>query len=160
MAESSRSRSRIRSRSRSRERAPSERFPCAGPPNRESSQDPDTIVITVDMGTVQYHSISLSNFPFTKVWDVKKKIYKEIERIPIKNQVLFFLIALAPHQQQLPLSHLRTDTLWHLMASKMVPNSDASSGANHVAGIVGVHRSVCILMRSLEGCTEEEDMES
>jgi hypothetical protein len=43
-----------------------------------------------------------------------------------------------------PLSHLRTDTLWHLMASKMVPNSDASSGANHVAGIVGVHRSVCI----------------
>ena len=91
MAESSRSRSRIRSRSRSRERAPSERFPCAGPPNRESSQDPDTIVITVDMGTVQYHSISLSNFPFTKVWDVKKKIYKEIERIPIKNQELFFL---------------------------------------------------------------------
>ena len=91
MAESSRSRSRIRSRSRSRERAPSERFPCAGPPNRESSQDPDTIVITVDMGTVQYRSISLSNFPFTKVWDVKKKIYKEIERIPIKNQELFFL---------------------------------------------------------------------
>ena len=91
MAESSRSRSRIRSRSRSRERAPSERSPCAGPPFRESSQDPDTIVITVDMGTVPYRSISLSNFPFTKVWDVKKKIYKEIERIPIKNQELFFL---------------------------------------------------------------------
>ena len=91
MAESSRSRSRIRSRSRSRERAPSERSPCAGPPFRESSQDPDTIVITVDMGTVQHRSISLSNFPFTKVWDVKKKIYKEIERIPIKNQLLFFL---------------------------------------------------------------------
>jgi hypothetical protein len=91
MAESSRSRSRIRSRSRSRERAPSERSPCAGPPFRESSQDPDTIVITVDMGTVPHRSISLSNFPFTKVWDVKKKIYKEIERIPIKNQELFFL---------------------------------------------------------------------
>ena len=91
MAESSRSRSRIRSRSRSRERAPSERFPCAGPPSRESSQDPDTIVITVDMGAATKHSISLSNYPFTKVWDVKKKIFKKIERIPIKNQVLFFL---------------------------------------------------------------------
>ena len=46
------------------------------------------------------------------------------------------------------------------MASKMVPKSDAWSGVNYVAGLVGVHRSVCILMRCLEGCTEKEDLES
>ena len=43
------------------------------------------------MGDATRCSISLRNYPFTKVWDVKKKIYKEIERIPIKNQELFFL---------------------------------------------------------------------
>ena len=92
MAESSRSRSRIRSRSRSPSAPRAGRAaPSAGPPSRGSSQDPGTIVLTVDMGTVPHRSISLSNYPFTKVWDVKKKIYKEIERIPIKNQQLFFL---------------------------------------------------------------------
>ena len=91
MAESSRSRSRIRSRSRCRERARCERAPCAGPPFRGTSEDPDTIVLSVHMGAPKNHVISLSNYPFTKVWDVKKKIYKEIERIPIKNQELFFL---------------------------------------------------------------------
>ena len=91
MAESSRSRSLIRSRSRCRERARSERAPCAGPPFRGTSQDPDTIVLSVDMGTARNRYISLSNYPFTKVWDVKKKIFKKIERIPIKNQQLFFL---------------------------------------------------------------------
>ena len=91
MAESSRSRSRIRSRSRCRERARCERAPCAGPPFRGTSEDPDTIVLSIDMGAPKNHVISLSNFPFTKVWDVKKKIFKKIERIPIKNQLLFFL---------------------------------------------------------------------
>ena len=40
----------------------------------------------------------------------------------------FFLIeheSLAPHQQQLSLSLLSPNALWHLMASKMVPKSDA-----------------------------------
>ena len=91
MAESSRSRSLIRSRSRCRERARSERAPCAGPPFRGTSQDPDTIVLSVDMGTARNRYISLSNYPFTKVWDLKKKIFRKIEGIPIKNQLLFFL---------------------------------------------------------------------
>ena len=91
MAESSRSRSRIRSRSRCRERARCERAPCAGPPFRGTSEDPDTIVLSVHMGARENHLICLSNYPFTKVWDVKKKIFKKIERIPIKNQLLFFL---------------------------------------------------------------------
>ena len=91
MAESSRSRSRIRSRSRCRERARCERAPCAGPPFRGTSEDTDTIVLSVHMGARKNHLICLSNYPFTKVWDVKKKIFKKIERIPIKNQELFFL---------------------------------------------------------------------
>ena len=91
MAESSRSRSRIRSRSRCRERARCERAPCAGPPFRGTSEDPDTIVLSVNMGAPKNHVISISNYPFTKVWDLKKKIFRKIERIPIKNQLLFFL---------------------------------------------------------------------
>ena len=78
-------------RSRSRTGARSDRAPSADPPTRGSSQDPDTIVLKVDMGDATRRSISLRNDPLTKVWDVKKKIYKEIERIPIKNQQLFFL---------------------------------------------------------------------
>ena len=91
MAESSRSRSRIRSRSRCRERARCERASCAGPPFRGTSEDPDTIVLSVNMGAPKNHVISISNYPFTKVWDLKKKIFRKIERIPIKNQLLFFL---------------------------------------------------------------------
>ena len=83
--------SRSRARSRSRTGARSDRAPSAGPTTRDSSQDPDKIVLKVDMGDATHCSISLRNYPFTKVWDVKKKIYKQIERIPIKNQVLFFL---------------------------------------------------------------------
>ena len=55
MAESSRSRSRIRSRSRCRERARCERAPCAGPPFRGTSEDPDTIVLSVHMGAPKNH---------------------------------------------------------------------------------------------------------
>ena len=98
MAEGARSRSRIRSRSRSRTGARSDRAPSADPSRRSrtssrwSSQDPaGFIVLKVDMGDATLRSISLRNDPFTKDWDVKKKIYKEIERIPIKNQQLFFL---------------------------------------------------------------------
>ena len=83
--------SRSRARSRSRTGARSDRAPSAGPPNRDSSQDPDKIVLKVDMGDATNCFISLRDYPFTKVWDVKRKIYKEIERIPIKNQQLFFL---------------------------------------------------------------------
>ena len=83
--------SRSRARSRSRTGARSDRAPSADPPTRGSSQYPDTIVLKVDMVDVTRRSISLRNYPFTKVCDVKKKIYKEIERIPIKNQQLFFL---------------------------------------------------------------------
>ena len=83
--------SRSRARSRSRTGARSDRAPSAGPPNRDSSQDPDKIVLKVDMGDATNCFISLRDYPFTKVWDVKRKIYKEIERIPIKNQELFFL---------------------------------------------------------------------
>ena len=85
---SSRSRSRTGARSDNNNHT---RAPSAGPPTRDSSQDPETIVLKVNMGDALLRRISLRNYPFTKVWDVKKKIYKEIERIPIKNQQLFFL---------------------------------------------------------------------
>ena len=83
---SSRSRSRTGARSDNNNHT---RAPSAGPPTRDSSQDPETIVLKVDMGDPA-RRISLRNYPFTKVWDVKKNIYKEM-RIPIKNQQLFFL---------------------------------------------------------------------
>ena len=144
MAESSRSRSRIRSRSRCRERARCERAPCAGPPFRGTSEDPDTIVLDDPKHKVKvkederdrdFHlgfksdRIILCDPSFIdkkglaearaeqlrRKEELRQRLYKE-ERVVSRGD--------APHQQQLPF-HLRTNTPWHLMASKMVPKSDA-----------------------------------
>ena len=58
----------------------------------------------------------------------RRKSTRRLSASQSRISYCFFLIeheSLAPHQQQLPLSHLRTNTPWHLMASKMVPKSDA-----------------------------------